>query len=238
MGGPLDIVAMLLWIFTAAAGVYLLAARRPARGAEDSPGASTGASVPAAAPAPAGTSAARTASAPATAAAPAGTPAPAAAPARATAGVPPAAAAAYAAGAKVPPVTHTRITTRPGEHPLLEFMHPALGLVGLGCWMAFVFTRFSAFAWVALGVITVTIAAGVSWYTVNTRAGRAGRAAGPGSSTGTGSGTGTATATGTGTGTPAGPYPAQRARRLLVHGSGAAVTLVLALVTALIAHHT
>jgi len=101
-----------------------------------------------------------------------------------------------------------RVTTRPGEHPLLEFMHPALGIVGLGCWIAFVITRFRVFAWVALGVIVVTIAAGVIWYVVNARARKAD-----------------------------GRHPARRTQRLLIHGSGAAVTFVLAIVTALIAYH-
>ena len=181
---------MLLWIFTAAAGVSLLAARRPARGSRDSAPAPAKSPVEAGAPAPAEAAAH---------APPASVPA--------AAGVPPAAAAAYAEGAKIP-ITHTRVTTRPGEHPLLEFMHPALGIVGLGCWIAFVITRFRVFAWVALGVIVVTIAAGVIWYVVNARARKAG-----------------------------GRHPARRARRLLIHGSGAAVTFVLAIVTALIAYH-
>ena len=141
---------MLLWMVTVAAGVSLLAARRPARGSGD----------PAADPAPD--------SAPAQA--------PAAAAVRTPAGVPPAASAALAAGAKVPPISHTRITTQPGEHPLLEFMHPALGLVGLGCWIAFVITRFRPFAWIALGVIVVTIAAGMIWYAASARAARPARA--------------------------------------------------------------
>src|SRR5208283_2819757 len=119
---PLAIAAMLVWIFTAAAGVSLLAARRPARGSRDSAPAPAKAPVEAGAPAPAEAAAHAPASVPA-------------------AGVPPAAAAAYAQGAKIP-ITHTRVTTRPGEHPLLEFLHPALGIVGLGCWIAFVITRF------------------------------------------------------------------------------------------------
>jgi hypothetical protein len=175
---------MLLWIVTAAAGVSLLAARRPARSsAEPAPAPAEG--VPAAA----GASAQGQAGASA----------------QGQAGVPPEAAAAYAAGAKVPPITRARVTTQRGEHPLLEFMHPALGIVGLGCWIAFVFTRFRGFAWVALGVIVMTIAAGVAWYLINARAGEAG-----------------------------GRYPA---RRLLVHGSGAAVTFVLAIVTVLALGH-
>lgn len=180
---------MLLWIFTVAAGLSLLAAPRPARGSRDS------AAARAQPPAEAG------AAAPAEAAAHAPGSVPAAA------GVPPAAAAAYAEGAKIP-ITHTRVTTRPGEHPLLEFMHPALGIVGLGCWIAFVITRFRVFAWAALGVIVVTIAAGVIWYVVSARARKAG-----------------------------GRHPARRARRPLIHGSGATITFVLAIVTVLIAYH-
>ncbi len=145
---------MLLWMVTAAAGVSLLAARRPARGS----------GPPAADLAPG----------------PAPAEAPAAAAVRSPAGVPPAASAALAAGAKVPPISHTRITTQPGEHPLLEFMHPALGLAGLGSWIAFVITRFRPFAWIALGVIVVTIAAGVIWYAASARAARPARAHLPG----------------------------------------------------------
>ena len=141
-----------------------------------------------------------------------------------TAGVPVAATAAYASGAKVPPITHTRISTRPGEHPLLEFMHPALGVTGLACLIAFVITHAPGFAWASFGVVVATIAAGVTWYAVNARAAapraEAQGAEGP-------------NAPGTGSGPPARRYPS---RRLLVHGSSAAVTLVLVAVTALIAH--
>jgi hypothetical protein len=127
----------------------------------------------------------------------------------AAAGVPAAAAAAYAAGTgKPPPITHTRITTRPDQHPLLEFMHPALGVIGLGCWIAFVVTRFGTFAWLAFGVIVVTIGAGLSWAASNAIAAR--RHAG----------------------TAQPHYPA---RLILLHGSAAAVTLALAIVTALTA---
>ena len=150
---------MLLWMVTAAAGVSSWPrGGRPGSGA------------PAADPAP--DPAVRD---------PAPAEAPAAAAVRTLAGVPPAASAALAAGAKVPPISHTRITTQPGEHPLLEFMHPALGLAGLGCWIAFVITRFRPFAWIALGVIVVTIAAGMIWYAASARAARpAGRPAWPG----------------------------------------------------------
>jgi hypothetical protein len=141
-GAPLDIAAMLLWIFTAGAGVYLLAGR------------------PAAAPPDAAAEADAEAVAPATVP-----------PSRAQYGIPPAAVQAMAAGARVPPITHTRITTQPGQHPLLEFMHPALGIVGLGIWIAYTTTKFAPFAWVSFGVLLVAIAAGLTWYTANRRRG-------------------------------------------------------------------
>ncbi len=170
-----------------------------------------------------------------------------------TAGVPAAATAAYASGAKVPPITHTRITTRPGEHPLLEFMHPALGTGGLACLIAFVITHTPGFAWASFGVVVATIAAGVTWYVVNARAAappaKAQRARGAQGPAEAPRGEGP-DAPGTGSGAPARRYPSRRypsrrypsrrypSRRLLVHGSSAAVTLVLVIVTALIAHHT
>ena len=138
---------MLLWMITAGAGLYLLVrAARPAprptrrgRSGHDGPG--RGELTPVTVPA----------SRPA------------------QAGIPQAAAEALAAGARVPPITHTRIATQPGQHPLLEFMHPALGIVGLGIWIAYVATKFGTFAWVSFGVLLATIAAGLTWYTVNRR---------------------------------------------------------------------
>jgi hypothetical protein len=200
-GAPLDIAAMLLWMFTVGAGLYLLVAGRPARGPVEG----------AAAPEPAGVTR--------------------------TAGVPVAASAAYASGAKVPPITHTRIKTRPGEHPLLEFMHPALGVTGLACVIGFVITHVPGFAWASFGVVVATIAAGVTWYAVNARAAapRAGAQRAPGAQGPAGAQSAEGrNAPVTGPGAPARRYPS---RRLLVHGSSAAVTLVLVIVTALIAHH-
>lgn len=166
----MDLAALFLWIVTVVAGLNLLSAGKPARGARD------------------------------------GEPA-AAEPVLAGAGGP-AADAAYAAGPGVPPIPHTRITTRPGEHPLLEFMHPALGAIGLGCMIAFVVTRFPTFAWMAFGVIVATIGAGLSWFLRSRGAARR----------------------------PAGG-PHFPPRLILLHGSAAGLTLVLAVVTALSAAH-
>jgi hypothetical protein len=183
-----DIAALLLWLVTAGAGLYLLVSGRPAHpGPDPSPGVQ-----PAEAPAPATV--------------------PASGPVQP--GLPQATIDALAAGAKVPPITHTRVTTPPGQHPLLEFMHPALGAIGLGAWIAFVVTRFHAFAWIAFGVLLATIAAGLTWYTINARL---------------------AAARGSGAEAPAGRrYPP---RRILIHGGAASTTLILALITILITIH-
>jgi hypothetical protein len=202
----LDIAAMLLWIFTAGAGVYLLAAGRPA-----------------AAPQDAGAEAEAEAVAPATVP-----------PSPPQYGIPPAAVQALAAGARVPPITHTRVTTPPGQHPLLEFMHPALGIVGLGCWIAYVTTKFAAFAWVSFGVLLVAIAAGLTWYTANRR-----HAAARARSSATTRPVFSASADGEvdATGRSETSRPAARrypSRRVLIHGGGAGTTLILAILTLLI----
>jgi hypothetical protein len=250
----LDIAAMLLWMITAGAGLYLLVAGRPSRPA-GSPVAD-GAAVTEAAEAEAMTPVTVPASRPA------------------QAGIPQAAAEALAAGARVPPITHTRIATQPGQHPLLEFMHPALGSVGLGCWIAYVATKFGTFAWVSFGFLLATIAAGLTWYTVNRRhaaarsrrtsevletSGAPGTAgvlvtrdvgvaeAGPHGAGASEAGVAGAGATGPGTtgmsgtsgvGAPGATGRRYPPRRILIHGSAAGTTLVLAIITLLISVHT
>lgn len=226
---------MLLWIVTAGAGVYLLAARPAAAGDEAAGEAAaeavTSVTVPPSRPA--------------------------------QYGIPQAAVDAMAAGARVPPITHTRITTQPGQHPLLEFMHPALGIIGLASWIAYVVTKYGTFAWVSFGVLLATITAGLTWYTINHRharrscapaemletsgaPGTAGVLVTPGaveapdergSSVGSGGAvTGDARAATAGAaGANGRRYPP---RRVLVHGSGASLTLILAIITLLVSVHT
>ena len=184
----MDIAALLLWIVTAGAGLYVLAGRPVSSAAGPKGG------PPAEAPAPA------------SATVPASRPV--------QAGIPQATVDALAAGAAVPPITHTRITTPPGQHPLLEFMHPALAIVGLASWIAYVVTTFTTFAWIAFGVLLATIAAGLTWYTINTRLAAARSGA-----------------------KPAAEDRRHPPRRVLIHGGAAATTLILALITLLIAVH-
>jgi hypothetical protein len=70
---------------------------------------------------------------------------------------------------KPPPVPRVRVETPPGEHPLLEFSHPALALTGLACWFMFVFVHYHPFAWISFGILVVTIGVGLSWLARNTR---------------------------------------------------------------------
>jgi hypothetical protein len=270
----LDIAAMLLWMITAGAGLYLLVAGRPGRPA--GPPVADGAAVTEPAEAEAMTPVTVPASRPT------------------QAGIPQAAAEALAAGARVPPITHTRITTQPGQHPLLEFMHPALGLIGLGCWIAYVATKFGTFAWVSFGILLATIAAGLTWYTVNRRhaaarsrrtsevletsgapgtagvfvtrevggseagtselgtpeAGIAGAGIAGAGTLGRGtsgvpgtlgrgtSGVSGTSGAGTSGGTPGATGRRYPPRRILIHGSAAGTTLVLAVITLLVSVHT
>ena len=109
--------------------------------------------------------------------------------------------------------TAPRAAVPPGRHPLLEFLHPALGISGLACWFMFVLTHYHTFAWVALGVIAVTVVAGLSWLVSNTRAAKRqpdSGTAGPG-------------------------FPA---RLVMFHGLAAATTVLVAVITALVASRT
>src|SRR6516165_1077652 len=71
-----------------------------------------------------------------------------------------------------PPIPRSKVKAPPGEHPLLEFCHPALGITGLACWFAFVATHDRAFAWLAFAVLAVTIAAGLGWLAARARSAR------------------------------------------------------------------
>jgi Flp pilus assembly protein TadB len=64
---------------------------------------------------------------------------------------------------KPPPLPHPRVVTAPGEHPLLEFAHPALSLTGLAFWAMFTFVHYRPMAWIAIGILVVTICIGLAW---------------------------------------------------------------------------
>ena len=112
--------------------------------------------------------------------------------------------------AEPPPIPRVKVHATPGEHPLLEFSHPLLGLIGLGVWFIFVGTHHAPLAWVSFGILVAAIAAGLSWLGRNTLAARRGE------------------------------RPAQAGyppRLVLLHGLTASATFVVAVLTALIATH-
>lgn len=69
-----------------------------------------------------------------------------------------------------PPVPKVRVTAPPGEHPLLEFSHPAMAVFGLASWFAFVFVHYRPFAWFSLGILVVAIVLGLTWLIRNAQA--------------------------------------------------------------------
>ncbi len=180
------IAALVLWVLTAAAGLVLLVAGSAAKRAAATQRNAAG-QQPVPFPVP-----------PVTVPA-AGSAQPAADPDPSTAGP-----------AELPPIPRVKVHATPGEHPLLEFSHPLLGLIGLGVWFIFVGTRYTPLAWASFGILVAAIAAGLSWLTRNQLAARRG-------------------------GHPArGGFPL---RLVLLHGFTATATLVLAVLTALTASH-
>ena len=112
--------------------------------------------------------------------------------------------------AEPPPIPRVKVHATPGEHPLLEFSHPLLGLVGLGVWFIFVGTHHAPLAWVSFGILVAGIAAGLSWLGRNALAERRGERP-----------------------SRAGFPP----RLVLLHGVTASATFVVAVLTALTASH-
>ena len=197
------IAALFLWVLTAAAGVSLLSSGRAARDMVTSRSPAVG---PAAGPdhTPAGP-----AQADGPPAGPTQTGSPPAGPAQ-TDGPP----ARYAAlplteDGRPPPGPHVKVAAPPGEHPLLQFSHPALALTGLGFWLAFVLVRYRPLAWVSFGILLVTLGAGLGWLASNALAARRRQGA-------------------------ARTFPP---RLIALHGLAAAATLALTVLTALSAGH-
>jgi hypothetical protein len=196
------IVVLVLWLFTAGAGFYLLVTSNlgRARPAATTPPAEPAPAEPAPAePAPA-ESATVSAAATAASAASAATPASKREMRRAARDRfdPPSLTAA-----KNAPVV-------PGLRSLLEFAHPAFAIVGLGFWLGFTLVHDHGLGWIAFGLVTATVCLGLTWYTANTRAAMTKNEAG------------------------SEPAPSFRPRLVILHGSAAAVTFVLAALTALV----
>ncbi len=213
------IVVLVLWLFTVGAGFYLLVTSNLGR-------ARPAAATPAAEPAPAEPAPAE----PAPAEPAPGEPAPAE-PATVPAAATAASATSVAQAATATPSPASKREMRraardrfdppsltaaknapvvPGLRSLLEFAHPAFAIVGFGFWLGFTLVHNRALGWIAFGLVTATVCLGLTWYTANTRAARSKNAAG------------------------AEPAPSFSNRLVILHGSAATVTFVLAALTALV----
>ena len=69
-----------------------------------------------------------------------------------------------------PSLQRERSDSIPLLRSLVEFTHPALAMIGLGFWFGYVVSRDRLFLAIGLGIMLGAIAAGLSWFTVNTRA--------------------------------------------------------------------
>jgi len=198
------IVALVLWVFTAAAGFYLLVTSNLARTRS-----AASAGVPPAHYAQA--TASQATASHASTAAPAAQ-AQAASPAEPASGGPasPRELRRAARGRWDPPslVAARQAPMLPGLRSLLEFAHPTFGIVGLAFWLGFTLVHNKALGWIAFGLVAVTASLGLTWFTANLRAARR---AGPGRGA-----------------------PRFSGRLLVLHGSAAALTVILAAVTALV----
>ncbi len=97
----------------------------------------------------------------------------------------------------------------PQFRSLVEFVHPACGIIGLAFWLGFTLVHSRPLAWIAFGLVAVTACVGLAWFTANARAARRRD--------------------------PGEPPPSFSGRLIALHGAAAAVTLTLAALTALIA---
>ncbi len=96
----------------------------------------------------------------------------------------------------------------PDLRSVAEFAHPACAISGLGFWLGFTLVHFRVLGWIAFVLIVATACIGLAWFTANTRAARR-----------------------SGAGRPA---PSFTGRLIVVHGGAAAVTLALAALTILV----
>jgi hypothetical protein len=150
------IVVLVLWLFTAGAGLYLLVTSNLGRAR---PAASTPAATAPAEPATASV-------------------------AQAAAAPPPSKREMQRAARDQfdPPslIAAKSAPAVPGLRSLLEFAHPASATVGLGFWLGFTLVHNRALGWIGFGLVTVTVCLGLTWYTANARAaGRTGRKGSP-----------------------------------------------------------
>ena len=104
----------------------------------------------------------------------------------------------------------------PGARDYAEFAHPALAMIGIAFWLGYVVSRERLFAMIGLGILLGAICAGLSLFIVNTRAAKRAAAAEAES----------------GAGAPGIKPLTAPPLVLTLHGIGAALTLLFALLIA------
>jgi hypothetical protein len=112
----------------------------------------------------------------------------------------------------------------PGARALLEFTHPAFGIIGLAFWLGFSLVHARLLGWIGFGLAVVTACAGLTWFTVNVRAARRHAQNAPRNERPHDEPSQDV------------PAPSFRGRLVALHGGAAALTLVLAALTALVLH--
>jgi hypothetical protein len=113
-----------------------------------------------------------------------------------------------------PSLQRERSESLPLLRSLVEFAHPALGMIGVGFWFGYVVSRDRLFLAIGLGIMLGAIAAGLSWFTVNRRGVKRAAAA--------------EAAGQPGIGDPRFAPQTFSPRVLILHGAGAALTLLIA----------
>ena len=188
----LAVLVLVLWLFTAGAGFYRLLTSSLGHARPAGPAGPDPRSAPVTQPVTATRAGADT---PAAAATPATTSS---------------AARRAARGRWDPPslVAARQAPALPGARSLVEFAHPAGGIIGLAFWLGFTLVHNRALGWIAFGLVAATACVGLGWFTANTRAAR--RA------------------------DPSRPAPSFAGRLVALHGSAAALTVALAALAALV----
>jgi hypothetical protein len=206
------IVVLVLWLFTAGAGFYLLFTSNLSRARPAGPAAQpapTAQPTPVTHPAAAATAANASATA-ANAATSANASATAAPAARTADGSPSRRAARRAARERWDPPSLVAARQAPvlPARSLVEFAHPTGGIIGLAFWLGFTLVHNRALGWIGFGLAAATACVGLGWFTANTRAARRAN--------------------------PARPAPSFVGRLAALHGSAAALTVALAALAVLV----
>ena len=207
------IVVLVLWLFTAGAGFYLLFTSNLSRARPAGPAAQpapTAQPTPVTHPAAAATAANAATATAANAATGANASATAAPAARTADGSPSRRAARRAARERWDPPSLVAARQAPvlPARSLVEFAHPTGGIIGLAFWLGFTLVHNRALGWIGFGLAAATACVGLGWFTANTRAARRAN--------------------------PARPAPSFVGRLAALHGSAAALTVALAALAVLV----